>query len=180
VTEADLLLPKALLGSRGSRRIPWHFHIFIFCIEMLESLHMLSWLGLEVSLAFTYGQTFQIIDLKYVLFMVFKVTQYHYQQEAFKFYLLLCVLGFYCCSKTPGPRSKLGEKGLFSLHFHIADHHQKRARTGTHTGYEPRGRSWCRGHGGMLLTGLLPLACSACFLIEPRTTSPGMAPPTVG
>jgi hypothetical protein len=25
----------------------------------------------------------------------------------------------------------------------------------------------------MLLTGLLPLACSACFLIEPRTTSPG-------
>ena len=29
-------------------------------------------------------------------------------------------------------------------------------------------RSWCRGHGGMLLTGLLPLACSAYFLIEPR------------
>jgi hypothetical protein len=29
-------------------------------------------------------------------------------------------------------------------------------------------RSWCRGHGGMLLTGLLPLACSACSLIEPR------------
>ena len=29
-------------------------------------------------------------------------------------------------------------------------------------------RSWCRGHGGMHLTGLLPLACSAYFLIEPR------------
>jgi hypothetical protein len=41
-------------------------------------------------------------------------------------------------------------------------------------------RSWCRGHGGMLLTGLLPLACSACFLIELKTTSPGMAPPTMG
>jgi hypothetical protein len=27
-------------------------------------------------------------------------------------------------------------------------------------------RSWCRGHGGMLLTGLLSLACSACFLIK--------------
>jgi hypothetical protein len=39
-------------------------------------------------------------------------------------------------------------------------------------------RSWCRGHGGMLLTGLLLLACSACFLIEPKTTSPGMVPPT--
>jgi hypothetical protein len=29
-------------------------------------------------------------------------------------------------------------------------------------------RSRSRGHGGMLLTGLLPLACSACSLIEPR------------
>ena len=38
-------------------------------------------------------------------------------------------------------------------------------------------RSWCRGHGGMFLTGLLPLACSACFFIESKTTSPGMAPP---
>jgi hypothetical protein len=32
----------------------------------------------------------------------------------------------------------------------------------------------------VLLTGLLPLACSACFLIKPRTTIPGMAPPTMG
>jgi hypothetical protein len=31
----------------------------------------------------------------------------------------------------------------------------------------------------MLRTGLLPLACSACFLIEPKTTSPTMAPPTI-
>jgi hypothetical protein len=41
-------------------------------------------------------------------------------------------------------------------------------------------RSWCRDHGGMLFTGLLPLAYSACFLIEPKTTSPGMAPPKMG
>jgi hypothetical protein len=34
-------------------------------------------------------------------------------------------------------------------------------------------RSWCRGHRRMLRTGLIPLACSACFLIEPETTSPG-------
>jgi hypothetical protein len=39
-------------------------------------------------------------------------------------------------------------------------------------------RSWCRGHGGVLLTALLPLACSACSLIEPKTTSPEMVPPT--
>jgi len=41
-------------------------------------------------------------------------------------------------------------------------------------------RSWCRGHGGMLLTGFLPLACSACSLIESKTTSPRIALPTVG
>jgi hypothetical protein len=29
-------------------------------------------------------------------------------------------------------------------------------------------RSWCRGHGGMFFTGLLPLAFSAYSLIEPR------------
>jgi hypothetical protein len=39
-------------------------------------------------------------------------------------------------------------------------------------------RSWFRGHGGMFITGLLPLACSACSLIEPKTTRPGMVPPT--
>jgi hypothetical protein len=55
----------------------------------------------------------------------------------------------------------------------------KEVRTGTQAGQEPGGRSWCRGHGRVLLTGLLPMACSACFLIEHRTTSPKVAPPTV-
>lgn len=45
---------------------------------------------------------------------------------------------------------------------------------------EPGGRSWCRG---VLLTCLLSIACLACFLIEPRTTSSdtatqnGLGPP---
>jgi hypothetical protein len=29
-------------------------------------------------------------------------------------------------------------------------------------------RNWCRSHEGMFFTGLLPLDCSACSLIEPR------------
>lgn len=41
-------------------------------------------------------------------------------------------------------------------------------------------RSGCRGHGGVRLTALLLMACSACFLIHPRTTSPEVAPPTMG
>ena len=40
-------------------------------------------------------------------------------------------------------------------------------------------RSWCRGHRGMLLTGLVPLACSACSLIEPKSTSPKVKLPTL-
>jgi hypothetical protein len=39
-------------------------------------------------------------------------------------------------------------------------------------------RSWCRSHGGMFFTGLLPLACSA--LIEPKTTNSEMVPTTRG
>ena len=46
------------------------------------------------------------------------------------------------------------------------------AKTGTQTRQEPRSRSWCRGHGGVLLTSLFPEACSTCFHIEPRTTNP--------
>jgi hypothetical protein len=41
-------------------------------------------------------------------------------------------------------------------------------------------RSWCRDHGGIFLIGLLPLACSACFLIEPKITGSKVVPPTMG
>ena len=44
-------------------------------------------------------------------------------------------------------------------------------------GQEPGGRSWCRGHRGVLLTGLLPMTCSTCFL---SFLIPGMSPPTMG
>jgi hypothetical protein len=40
-------------------------------------------------------------------------------------------------------------------------------------------RSWCGGHGGVLLTGLLLMACSACFLIELRTINTGVISPIV-
>ena len=68
-------------------------------------------------------------------------------------------------AQTSWPRSSWGGKGLFSLHLHTAVHHQgslewNSSRSGS--------RNWCRGHGGMFITSLLPLACSACSLIEPR------------
>ena len=88
--------------------------------------------------------------------------------------------GFYCCYKTTWSKSKLGRKGFIWLALPDHSPSLEEVRTGTQAELESGGRSWCRGHGGVLLTGLLPMACSACFLVEPRTTSPGMALPTMG
>ena len=51
----------------------------------------------------------------------------------------------------------------------------KNIRTGTQTVQDPGGRAWCRSHGWVWLTGLF-----ICPLIEPRTTSPGTVPLTIG
>ena len=69
-----------------------------------------------------------------------------------------------------------GGKCLFGLYLHSTVH----IRIGTQTRQKAGGRSWCRSHGGVLLTGLLLEPYSACFLIEPRPTKPGMALPTMG
>jgi hypothetical protein len=72
-------------------------------------------------------------------------------------------------------KATCGGKGLFGLH--ILNHSQwRKTKTGTQTWQQPGGRSWCGSHGGVLLTGLLLIPCSVCFLIEPRTTSPGIKP----
>ena len=68
-----------------------------------------------------------------------------------------------------------GGKGLFGLNFQIVHLRKKEVRTETQVVPEHGGRSWCRGHGEVLPTDLLPLAC-----LEPRTSSLGMAPPTMG
>jgi hypothetical protein len=36
----------------------------------------------------------------------------------------------------------------------------KEVRIETHTGQGLGGRSWCRGHGGVMLTLMFPMACS--------------------
>ena len=68
-------------------------------------------------------------------------------------------------------KTKLGRKGLIQLR--LPGSPGKEVREGMQTA--PGGRSWCKDHGGMLLTGLLSMACSVCFLIEPRIPGPGMA-----
>ena len=92
---------------------------------------------------------------------------------------LLCLVypclseGFCCCMKHHDHKRKLWRKGCLQLLLPHCSSSPKEVRTGTHTGQEPGGRSWYRGHGGVLLTGLLLVTCSA-FLLEPWTTHSGL------
>ena len=68
--------------------------------------------------------------------------------------------------------------GMWEFISLTLSHHSpslKEARRGTQAGQEPGDRSWCRGHGGVLLTGLLSL-----LSYRTQTTSPTTALPTVG
>jgi hypothetical protein len=52
----------------------------------------------------------------------------------------------------------------------------REVRTGTWAGQDLGGETEAEEfHGGVLLTGLILMASSACFPIAPRITSPGMA-----
>jgi hypothetical protein len=65
-------------------------------------------------------------------------------------------------------KKQVGEERVYSayIHFHTAVHHQRKPGVELKQvrKQELMQRPWRD------VTGLLPLACSACFLIEPRTT----------
>lgn len=61
-------------------------------------------------------------------------------------------------------QKQVGEERVF---ISTVLHGRKEGRTG-----RIQNRSWYRGHEAVLLTDFLHMACSAHFLIEPRTTSP--------
>ena len=64
---------------------------------------------------------------------------------------------------------------MFGLYFCTIVHHCRKS------GQElKQGRNLEAGADPEAMEGCCLLACSACFLIEPRTTRPGMAPPTMG
>jgi hypothetical protein len=64
---------------------------------------------------------------------------------------------------------QVGEERFIRLTLPHCCSSPKEVRTGTQTGLDPRDRSWSRGHGGILLSGLLSIACSVYFLIESKT-----------
>ena len=82
-------------------------------------------------------------------------------------------------TKHRDQKASWGRKGLFVFDFHIAVHHgRKSGRELKHGRILEAGAE--ADYKVVLLTGLLPLACSVCFLIKSRTHSPGMTPPIMG
>ena len=77
-------------------------------------------------------------------------------------------------------KNKLERKRLIRLILPHFCSLPKEVRTVTYTGWNLEAGADEEAMEGYLLTRLLSLACSSCFLIEPRTTSIGMAPPTMG
>ena len=93
----------------------------------------------------------------------------------------MIVLGFLLLQQNTTTKKQAGEERVYLAY--ISTHCcslLKEIRTRTHTGQDSGSRRWCRGHGRLLLSGLLHMACSACFLIEPNdTTQHGLGPPTL-
>jgi hypothetical protein len=84
--------------------------------------------------------------------------------------------GFYSCTKHHDQEASWGGKGLFSLHFHIAVHHQRKSLKQVRE-QELMQRPWRDVPYWLASPGLLSLLS---YRTEPKTTSPGMAPPTMG
>lgn len=82
----------------------------------------------------------------------------------------------YCCDKNTNQTQLGQERVCLAYAPHIIKGSQDRNSDRAGTGDS----SWCKGHRGMLLTDLFFMAYSACFLIEPRATSPETAPLTTG
>lgn len=83
---------------------------------------------------------------------------------------LISQLGFLLLRKNTMTQKQVGDERIYMAYTSILlfitegsqDKNSSRAGFG--------GRNWCRGCGGMLLTGLLPLAVLVHLFIEPRTS----------
>lgn len=77
--------------------------------------------------------------------------------------------------------STLGRRGFISSYSCWVRHlFCSWGKSGQELKAGPGSRNWIRSYGGMLLTGLSFVVFCAFFLIQPRTTCPGKASPTMG
>ena len=74
-------------------------------------------------------------------------------------------------------KKQVGEERVYSAYTSTLLFITKEVRTGTHQG---RKQELMQKPWRDVLYWLASLACSACSLIEPKTASPEMVPPTKG
>jgi hypothetical protein len=80
-------------------------------------------------------------------------------------------------------KEQVGDERVYSAYTSILLFITKEVRTGTQAGQKAGADAEAMEGCALLaclLACLLPLACSACSLIEPKTTSPEMVPPIRG
>ena len=70
------------------------------------------------------------------------------------------------------PEATWGWGGMFLWLTYPESHPLRKSKAATQTGQEPGGRNWFRGHGGVLLTGLLILLSYRTQDHQPRVISP--------
>jgi hypothetical protein len=86
------------------------------------------------------------------------------------------IYGYYCCDRTPGAKESLRGKRLFSLQCQVRD--SRRAGTWK---LELMQKPWKGSTYWLAPCGLLSLLFFFFFLLlKHKTTSPGMALPTMG
>lgn len=140
-------LPTGLLSALFSK----------FPQTAISSEHSVAFLAQKFQSPFTILRTWSSLSQQYSLLLV------QFQSE-----LVLALL-------NTMTKSNLREKEFISLKRPIHSLLLESVMVETHAGQEPGARSWWRGHGGRLLTLVIPGACSACFLIDTSTTSPARA-----
>lgn len=86
------------------------------------------------------------------------------------FYLYYHLLRFFYCNETLWPKKQVGEERSYLAYIFpsLVSHHGKKSGQELEAGADTEAVVEC-----------CLLSCSACFAIEPRNTSPGVAPPTM-
>ena len=77
-------------------------------------------------------------------------------------------------------KATCGGKGFFSSYFHITVHHRRKSEQKLQQSRNLEAGADAEATEECCLLACSPMACSTCFIIKLGTTSPGVAPPTMG
>ena len=107
---------------------------------------------------------------------ILKVTLDHISLWRYPYLVMCLIQSFYSC--TVMTKNQVETERLYLAYNSMLQFITKGSQDWNSSRSGSRG--WCRGHGEMILTGLLLLDCTACCLTKPRSISPAMAPPRDG